>query len=798
MSDLPDGLATAVAERYTIESELGRGGMATVYRAWDRKHERPVAVKVLRRDIAAVLGPERFLREIRLAAALQHPHILPLHDSGAANDYLYYVMPYVEGESLRQRLERERQLPVEEALRVAVEVADALSHAHSRGIVHRDIKPENILLAAGHAVVADFGIARAIDVAGGDKLTQTGITLGTPAYMSPEQAAGDPQTDGRSDLYSLGCVLYEMLAGAPPFTGHSAQAILVKHLTEPAPRLTPLRDVAVSLEQVIRRCLAKAAADRFTTAAELRQALEAAREAKPGPPVRPPFPRPRPVLVWPAVALVLTGAVYLANRGAARPGGAAPAASARTRLAVLPLVNMSADPRNDYFTDGMTEELISTLSQIGGVRVIAGTSVLPYRDQRKSVAEIGRELSVGSVLEGSVRKTGDRVRITAQLIDVATQEHVWSAEYDRSLRDVFAIQSDVARRVADALQSRLTGDDGRAAVPTTSLAAYDSYLRGLYYAQKVVDPASEQATRDSAILMLERAVQNDPRFALGYAVLARQYARKYFTSSADKRLEQRGFVAVEKALALDPHLAQAYHARALLAWTLANGFPHEQAVRDLRRALELNPSLAEAHYDLARVYLHIGLLKKAREEARATELLDPATTSRTRPRIGLIDWSDGAYTAALAGLENAPGWEPDLAQVLHRLGRTGEAFALLDSLLRATPPEALGPDAYGVYALLLASRGDRAGAQGYIERAIARGEGRSHFHHAEYAIAAAYAQMGDRARALEWLRRTAADGMPCHPLFAKDPMLDPLRRDPAFITFLDQLKIQHEGYQRTL
>jgi len=797
MSDLPDGLATAVAERYTIESELGRGGMATVYRAWDRKHERPVAVKVLRRDIAAVLGPERFLREIRLAAALQHPHILPLHDSGAANEYLYYVMPYVEGESLRQRLERERQLPVEEALRVAVEVADALSHAHSRGIVHRDIKPENILLAAGHAVVADFGIARAIDVAGGDKLTQTGITLGTPAYMSPEQAAGDPQTDGRSDLYSLGCVLYEMLAGAPPFTGHSAQAILVKHLTEPAPRLTPLRDVAVSLEQVIRRCLAKAAADRFTTAAELRQALEAAREAKPGPPVRPPFPRPRPVLVWPAVALVLTGAVYLANRGAARPGGAAPA-SARTRLAVLPLVNMSADPRNDYFTDGMTEELISTLSQIGGVRVIAGTSVLPYRDQRKSVAEIGRELSVGSVLEGSVRKTGDRVRITAQLIDVATQEHVWSAEYDRSLRDVFAIQSDVARRVADALQSRLTGDDGRAAVPTTSLAAYDSYLRGLYYAQKVVDPASEQATRDSAILMLERAVQNDPRFALGYAVLARQYARKYFTSSADKRLEQRGFVAVEKALALDPHLAQAYHARALLAWTLANGFPHEQAVRDLRRALELNPSLAEAHYDLARVYLHIGLLKKAREEARATELLDPATTSRTRPRIGLIDWSDGAYTAALAGLENAPGWEPDLAQVLHRLGRTGEAFALLDSLLRATPPEALGPDAYGVYALLLASRGDRAGAQGYIERAIARGEGRSHFHHAEYAIAAAYAQMGDRARALEWLRRTAADGMPCHPLFAKDPMLDPLRRDPAFITFLDQLKIQHEGYQRTL
>src|SRR5438132_3940861 len=348
MTELLPRIQAALAKRYAIQRELGHGGMAVVFYAEDRKHHRPVAVKVLRPELGAVIGSERFLREIEIAAQLTHPHILPLYDSGAAVGLLYYVMPYVEGESLRDRLERERQLPLHDALQIAREVADALSFAHSYGVVHRDIKPENILLAAGHAVVSDFGIARALDVAGGDKLTQTGITLGTPAYMSPEQAAGDPQTDGRSDLYSLGCVLYEMLAGAPPFTGHSAQAILVKHLTEPAPHLTHLRDVAISLEQVIRRCLAKAAADRFTTAVELRQALEAAREAKPGPPVRPPFPRPRPVLVWPAVALVLTGAVYLANRGAARPGGAAPAASARTRLAVRPLVNTSAHPLNDH------------------------------------------------------------------------------------------------------------------------------------------------------------------------------------------------------------------------------------------------------------------------------------------------------------------------------------------------------------------------------------------------------------------------------------------------------------------
>jgi serine/threonine-protein kinase len=262
--DQLDRLTTALADRYAVEREIGRGGMATVYLAQDLKHGRKVAVKVLRPELGAALGPERFLREIRIAATLNHPHILPLHDSGEADGLLYYVMPYVEGESLGERLNRERQLPVDEALQIAREVADALDYAHAEEIVHRDIKPENVLLIRGHAVVTDFGIGKAVSAAGTEEITQTGVAVGTPAYMSPEQAAGDTELDGRSDLYSLGCTLYEMLTGEPPFTGPTLQAVVAKHFTHTPPDVTATRDsVPKHVSQAISRLLAKTSADRY-------------------------------------------------------------------------------------------------------------------------------------------------------------------------------------------------------------------------------------------------------------------------------------------------------------------------------------------------------------------------------------------------------------------------------------------------------------------------------------------------------------------------------------------------------
>ncbi len=404
MSSLQERLQAVLPERYTIERELGRGGMATVFLAQDRKHHRAVALKVLSPDLAAALGTDRFLREIAFAAGLTHPHILPLHDSGEAGGLLYYVMPYVEGESLRGRLIRERQLSFEDALRIASQVADALDYAHGRDVVHRDIKPENILFESGHAVVSDFGIARAIKVADEGRATGTGIAVGTPGYMSPEQAQGIDQLDGRSDLYSLGCVLYEMLAGEPPFTGRSI--------------LRTVRDTVPDwLEQTVTRALAKIPADRFATAAEFIAGLS------------------KPLTITLAEA--------------------ASAPAPEHSIAVLPFVNLSADPENGYFCDGMTEEILNALSAVPLLRVAARTSSFAFKDVTEHVRTIGERLGVRAVLEGSVRRADTKLRVTAQLINVADGFHLWSHTYEREMKDVFAVQDEIARAIVHALKGKL-------------------------------------------------------------------------------------------------------------------------------------------------------------------------------------------------------------------------------------------------------------------------------------------------------------------------------------------------------
>src|SRR5436189_2910499 len=435
MDTLLDRLQEALAGRYTIERELGRGGMATVYLAEDVKHGRPVALKVLSPQLAASLGTERFLGEIQIAARLTHPHILPLHDSGEADGLPYYVMPYVEGESLRGRLIHERQLPIEDALRIAREVADALEYAHHRDIVHRDIKPENILFQTGHAVVSDFGIARAINVAGTSRMTGTGIAVGTPGYMSPEQAGGVDELDGRSDVYSLGCVLFEMLAGGPPFTGWSAHAILARQVLEPLPRLRTFRDTVPEwLELVVARALANAPGDRFAGVAEFIAALSS----------------PTP-----------------ATRADAAPARAHTTPAPEHSIAVLPFVNLSADPENGYFCDGMTEEILNALSAVPSLRVASRTSSFVFKDATQDVQTIGEKLRVRTVLEGSVRRADVKLRVTAQLINVADGFHLWSHTYEREMKDVFAVQDEIARAIVNALKVKLECGPGVLAEPQT-------------------------------------------------------------------------------------------------------------------------------------------------------------------------------------------------------------------------------------------------------------------------------------------------------------------------------------------
>ncbi len=780
-----DRLRAALAQRYAISTELGRGGMALVFRARDLQHDRPVALKILRPEIAAALGHERFLREIRVAAGMQHPHILPLYDSGTADGVLYYVMPLVDGESLRARLDRERQLPVPEAIALAGEVAEALDYAHRRGVVHRDVKPENILLSDGHALVADFGIARAIQVAGGDQLTETGVAVGTPHYMSPEQATAEPQLDGRSDIYSLGCVLYEMLSGAPPFSGGSAQAVMARHTVDPVPPLRTVRSsVPEALEAAIRRALAKSPADRYATARQFADALAAS----------PATGRSRR---WSfvAAAVLMVGAAAVVWRLSRAPsaGPPLPPASDRTRLAVLPLANDGA-PQEAYIAEGMTEELTGTLSQISGLRVLAHGAVRRYVGAPAAPADVGRELGVGAVVEGGARREGDRLHLHLELVDTRTQENLWSERYDEPLRDVAAVQRDVARRVADKLKVRLlTAEQAQLSRYAPSNAvAFDLYLRGLYEISQ-----GTRAANDSAITLLERETATDPNIAAGYSALAHAYINRLFSWDADKRWEERAYVAIQKALALDPSLADAYLARADLTWTLANHFPHARAIQDIKRAITLNPSFQAAHQDLGGTYMHIGLLDKALQELRVAVSLDPNDPGAP-PRIARTHWYAQQFDTALAEFERIAGWEPEHALVLDHLGRTVEALRLLDQPNRGRGQGADAEDFASARAVILARGGRRTAAEQDIRLAVRLGSGRSHFHHAEYNIATAYALLGDHAKAIEWLRRAAGDGLPCYPLFARDPYLDGLRRDSAFVAFLAQLKAQWEGYKATL
>jgi len=446
LSDLLNRFRASLADRYRIERELGRGGMATVFLAHDLKHDRPVALKVMRPELAQALGPERFLREIRLCARLQHPHIVVVYDSGETDGQLWFTMPYIDGETLHERLLREKQLPVDDALRITGEVADALHYAHQQGVIHRDVKPENILLSGTHALVADFGIARAFSPGADERLTATGITVGTPQYMSPEQALAERDLDARTDVYSLGCVLYEMLTGEPPYTGPTAQAILAKRLSEPIPHLYTTRDVPPALEHAVMKALARSPADRFRTAAELAAALHADRPSPPRSRRR--FVRPVAV----SVTLLVLGFGYAAFRFARSAGGAAsPPASA----AVIPFVDLSPKKDQEYFSDGLTEELITTLSQVPGLRVAARTSSFQFKGQNPDLHDVGRKLDVAAVLEGSVRRSGNRLRVSAQLISVKDGYQLWSESYDRDLADVFAVQEDVARSIVAALRVRL-------------------------------------------------------------------------------------------------------------------------------------------------------------------------------------------------------------------------------------------------------------------------------------------------------------------------------------------------------
>ncbi|HTO73509.1 MAG TPA: protein kinase [Gemmatimonadales bacterium] len=668
MSDLHGTLQSALAG-YTLERQLGRGGMATVFLAQDLKHKRPVALKVLHPELAHVLGPERFHREVELAARLQHPHILTVLDSGEAAGQLWFTMPFVDGESLRDRINRERQLPVEEAVRIASEVAKALDYAHRNGVIHRDIKPENILLTKdGDTLVADFGIARGLSSTEA-RLTETGMAVGTPAYMSPEQASGERQLDARTDVYALGAVLFEMLVGEPPFTGATAQAVIAKRFSGEVPKVRATRpNVSPAIEAAVSQALAPVAADRFASAGDFAKALgggatTSSTMARPSAPVAQPTVSSRAPRRMPAgAALLVLGFLIGVGVLFAWKRGGHPGKSSGTRvIAVLPFDNQG-DSTQEYFADGITDEVRGKLSGLPGLQVIAGASSKAYRRTDKPLNQVATELGADYLLMAKVRwaKNADgstQVQVSPELIAIAGGKPTtrWQRAFEASLTNVFQVQADIAGQVAQALDVALADSVSRqlAAKPTSNLPAYDAFLRGeqIFITQGANDPTNLRR----AVAYYRQAVALDSTFALAWARMGRAQGLMYSNGVPDPAMAAAALEATQRAIALDPKLPDA------------------------------RLSLSGYYRDV------VGDIGQARREAEATLQLD----SRNPDALGsisILDAMSGQWDSSIVHARQATRLDPlssraalRLGSALRKTGRLEEARAEFDRGIALSP-----------------------------------------------------------------------------------------------------------------
>ncbi|HSR14219.1 MAG TPA: protein kinase [Gemmatimonadales bacterium] len=705
MTELKAG--SIIAERYRITGRLGEGAAATVYEARDLRHDRRVAVKVLRPDVVAWLGPPRFLQEIRITAGIVHPHVLPVFDSGESDGLLFYVMPFAEGSSLRELMQREGQLPLRRVVELVRQVAAGLEAAHSRDVVHRDIKPENVLFLSGHAALGDFGVAHALNPSPGVPRTEGGLVFGTPTYMSPEVCAGDQEIGPAADQYSLACIAYELLAGTPPFTAGSTRALIARHMHDAVPPLTTVRpDLPPAVGRVIERSLAKLPGDRFATITDFAQAMEAAAEGE-------------------------------------------DTATMRS-LAVLPFANLGGLPDDETLCSGIAEEVISTLTRIEGLRVASRTSSFAFKDKPLDIRSIGSQLHVGAVLEGSVRRSGDRLRVAVKLVSAEDGYLLWSERYDRELSDVFAIQDDIAQSVARALRVMLGSGagPGLSPIPTGNVRAYEYFLRGRQYLWR-----SRRQNLEFASEMFQRALALDPEFAPAWAGLA--YAicsidMYYPGVGTDLSAATR---ASERALAAAPDLPVAHTARAFVLWRTGDD---AAAVEEFEAVHRMDPKQFEACYIHGRMRFQRGEMEKA------AELFDAATSAQEDYQarffaaqafaaLGRGAEAEAAYRRALHVLNQHLELNPDDARAatmkavaLCRLGQAEEG------LLWAERARGLDPADIGVL----------------------------------YNVACLYALEGASDRALDTLEAAVAAGFGTRDWIEHDPDLDSLRDHPRFKALL--------------
>jgi serine/threonine-protein kinase len=757
MLDPHEALHEELSDRYELQDVLGEGGMGTVYLARDLKHDRPVAIKTIHPDRTTQEVRKRFEREVRVTASLQHPHILPLIDSGVAGETLYYVMPHVEGESLRSRLARDERLPIHEAVRIASDVAEGLEYAHQNGVVHRDIKPANILLTSGYALIADFGIAALADARGGETLTQTGLAIGTPAYMAPEQFAG--VATPRSDLYSLGAVMYEVLAGRRWNLGAGAEK-------------TDWMGVPLALRLVLERALSLEPDDRWPNARAFREALAEAGA-------------PRRESRAPGARASASASILQRLRQSFRRPRAAPPTPAQS-IAVLPLANLNRDEETEYFSDGITEDIIAHLSRIRDLKVISRTSVMRLKSTTKSIREISEELGVATILDGSVRRSKDRVRIVSQLIDAATDEQMWTETYDREMTDIFAIQSEVAEHIAAAL--RVTISSGERSLikqrPTDDPEAHNLYLKGRYLWNR-----RTSAGLASAAECFRQAIGCDPLYAPAYAGLADAYLLLgSYGYMPEVEALRKTKAAVERALELDDRLAEAHASRGQVLRSERDWRGEES---EYLRAIELNPNYATAHQWYATLLAALGRGEEALDEIRRAEELDPLSHA-VSVTAGIVRFVNRDYEGAIEQLEKTLELEPDyfsayawLQGAYSELGRYEEAIRAYERLAELRPDM---PGSDLSLALIHARCGRREKALEILDQVEQGGSDQAW-------SGVVYGLLGERTRALELLERSFDDEswrmfvLHRNLLFylKVGPWFDPLRSDTRFKDLLRRM-----------
>jgi serine/threonine protein kinase len=774
-------------KRYQIIEEVGRGGMGRVYKALDKELDRVVALKMIKPELSSHLGiVKRFKKEIKLASQITHENVCRIYDLGEIEGIKYISMEFIKGQNLQEFIQSSKRLSVETALPIAEQICRALIAAHKKGVIHRDLKPQNIMLdKKGNAYVMDFGIARSLEA---EEVTKPGAIIGTPAYISPEQAEGKP-ADARSDIYSLGCILYEMLTGKPPFEAETSVALLHKHIKEKPKSPSKVNpQISKELDKIILTCLDKNPDRRYSSAQVLSDDLEQLSTPMPIRKIaRSRRFAPRWMLLSISTIVVIIGMLAGLNVGGLRDylfGGLRPGQI--QSVAVLPLENLSGDPNQEYFSDGMTDAIITNLAKISALTVISRTSAMRFKDTDKPLQEIARELNVDAVIEGTVLRAEGRVRITAQLIEVSSDKHIWAESYEREMRNILALQNEVAQAIANKVKVVLSPDEKERFTRSQPVnpEAYEAYLKGRYFLNKLTPEAFQKAYEH-----FNQAIDKDPSWAQAYAGLSLYYCSLgSFSLRPYEEVFPKAKAAAIKALNMDESLTEAYTALSYIS--MMYDWDWSATEKSSLRAIEISPNDAEAHSRYSWYLKNMGRFDEAIFEGQRALELDPLSVTISY-RLGRIFYDARQYDRSIEQYQKTIEMDPNftlsylwLSYPYTQKGMYEEAIATLQKWTEQSkgwyePLANLG--------VVYAYSGKRKEAGKILEELPKLKEQRIF---SSYFMALIYAALNQKDQAFEWLERAYEERNLWIVNIKVDPIFDSIRSDPRYKALLKKMNLE--------